>query len=336
MKILIASSIDPAAIAQLRRSHDVVCAFGADEAELCSLVHDRETLVFRSGVEISARVMRCASDLCLLIRAGSGTDNVDLDYVARQGIELVRIPEPGARAVAELTLGLMIILARDTLRADRLWRRGRWAKHELSGFLLRGKTVGVVGAGTIGTTVGTLAVACGMRAIGCVQHASEEAAARLAEHGVVHAAFEDVVADADFLTLHVPLQSSTLRLVDADVIARMKSGAFLLNLARGGVVDEQALRDALVSGHLRGAALDVHTAEGDGLISPLADLPNVVLTPHIGATTVDTQREIGERVIGAVDDYARRRLDLIGADTAPTAIQSRRDALMDSGRGACT
>ena len=313
MKILIASPIDPAAVVRLRRSHDVVCAFGADEAQLCALVSDREALIFRSGVDISTRVLRCAPDLCLLIRAGSGIDNVDLDHVARTGIELVRIPEPGARAVAELTLGLMLVLARDVLRADRLWRGGRWAKRELSGFLIRGKTIGIVGAGSIGTTVGSLAVACGMRAIGCVEHASAEAAARLQAHGILQATFDDVVEGADFLSLHVPLQASTLNLVDAKVLARMKPGAFLLTLARGGVVDELALRDALVRGHLRGAALDVHAAEGEGRISPLADLSNVVLTPHIGATTEDTQREIGERVIDALEAFAGGRQGLAKA-----------------------
>jgi phosphoglycerate dehydrogenase-like enzyme len=300
VNILITSSIDPAALERLRRDHDVVHAPGADENRLCTLVRDRQAIVFRSGVTISARVMQNAPGLRLLVRAGSGVDNIDLGHVQRNDIELIRIPEPGARAVAELTLGLMIVLARDILRADTLWRGGRWAKNELTGFLLRGKTLGVVGAGSIGTTVGSLAVACGMRVLGCVEWPHAGRAASLQKQGITLATFDEVIRAADFLTIHVPLQPSTRNLVDAEVLARMKPGAFLLNLARGGVVVEEALRDALLSGHLRGAALDVHQREGDALVSPLADLPNVVLTPHIGATTVDTQREIGERIVQAL------------------------------------
>src|SRR5687768_7153119 len=138
VKILVASSIDPGAIDRLRKHHDVTCAFGMGEEQLCSLVRDRHAIVFRSGVNISARVMQCAPGLRLLVRAGSGVDNIHLGYVQRNNIELVRIPEPGARAVAELTLGLMIVLARDILRADALWRGGRWVKNDLTGFLLRG------------------------------------------------------------------------------------------------------------------------------------------------------------------------------------------------------
>jgi D-3-phosphoglycerate dehydrogenase len=307
MNILIASSIDAEALARLERDHDVVCAFGAEEHELRSLIRDRDAVIFRSGVTISADVMRCAPSLRLLVRAGSGIDNLDLDYVLEHDLTLIRIPEPGARAVAELTFGLMLALARNIVRADGLWRAGRWAKNDLTSFLLRDKVLGIVGAGSIGTEVGRLGVAWGMQVIGCVEEPAAPAAARLRDDGIRLTDFDEVVASADFLCIHVPLQATTRNLIDSAVMARMKVGSFLLNLARGGVVDEDALREALVSGRLRGAALDVHAAEGNGRISPLADLPNVVLTPHIGATTVDTQREIGARILQAVTEFCLER-----------------------------
>lgn len=306
MRILIASSIDPGALARLEADHDVVCSFGAPEHELRRVIRDREALVFRSGVNISAAVMAAAPRLMLLIRAGSGTDNVDLEHIRARGLELVRIPEPGSRAVAELTFGLMLALARRILEADSSLRDGRWLKHELTGYLLRGKVLGIVGAGNIGTEVGRLGAAWGMEVTGCVGRPTPSIRAALQASGIRPASFDTVVASADFLTIHVPLQASTVNLIDDGVLARMKRGAFLLNLARGGVVDELALLRALESGVLAGAALDVHAAEGDGRISPLASLPNVVLTPHVGATTVDTMREIGERVLAEIATRSER------------------------------
>jgi phosphoglycerate dehydrogenase-like enzyme len=266
MKILIASSIYPDTIERLREQHDVICAFGAPEEELQSLITDREILIFRSGVNISGEVMACAPDLKLLIRAGSGIDNLDVEYVHKRGLKLVRVPEPGAKAVAELAFALMLALARNLPKADTMTRQGKWAKHELSaqGYLLTGKVLGIIGAGNIGSRAGQLGAAWGMQVIGCVEHPSAAVAARL---------------------------------------SRMKPEAFLINMARGGIVDEEALYEALTEGRLRGAALDVHKEEGEGKISPLAGLPNVVLTPHMGAGTIDTQREIGDRVIETVDSF---------------------------------
>lgn len=308
MKILVIGSIGPQAIERLERTHDVVCAFGAGGARLERLIRDREVLVFRSGVTVSERVMRCAPALRLLIRAGSGFDNIDLDHVTQRGLEFVRVPEPGARAVAELTFGLMLALARNIVLADRHWRKGRWVKHELSSWLLEGKTLGVVGAGSIGREVGALGAAWGMEVLGCVRHPSPAAGEALAKRSIQLAGFDEVVERSDFLSLHLPLDASTRNLIDGSVLSRMKRGSFLLNLARGGIVDEAALREALLNGgRLRGAGLDVHAAEGEGRISPLSDLPNVVLTPHVGATTVDTQREIGERVVAIVDGHVRTR-----------------------------
>jgi D-3-phosphoglycerate dehydrogenase / 2-oxoglutarate reductase len=305
MKILIISPIDSGAVAALERRHDVVCAIDAGEETTRRLIQDREALIFRSGVAVSGELMRRAPGLRLLVRGGSGFDNVDMDYVKTRGIEFRRIPEPGARAVAELTFALMLALARNIMPADAAWRQGRWLKHELPGYLLRGKVLGIVGAGSIGRTVGELGAAWGMDVLGCVGHPTPAVGQALLAHGIRLASFDEVVSNADFLCVHVALTPATRNLIDSTVLGRMKPGSFLLNLARGGVVDETALRAALLRGdRVVGAGLDVHEAEGAGRISQLADLPNVILTPHIGATTVDTQREIGERIVAIVEEFA--------------------------------
>jgi D-3-phosphoglycerate dehydrogenase / 2-oxoglutarate reductase len=314
MKILVISSIDKGAIARLAQDHDVITAVGASDAELRSLIADREVLIFRSGVAISAELMECAPELKLLIRGGSGFDNIDMDCVVRRNLEFVRIPEPGARAVAELTFGLMLVIARSIMQADHAWRKGRWVKNEVTGYLLRGKVLGIVGAGNIGATVGALGAAWGMTVIGCVEHPTPAVALALRNRGIRLTDFDELVGTADFLSVHVPLRQSTRNLINADVLRRMKPGSFLLNLGRGGVVDESALRAELLSGkRIRGAALDVHEAEGEGKISRLADLPNVVLTPHIGSVAVDTQREIGERIVGIVQEYINGPQEAVSA-----------------------
>jgi phosphoglycerate dehydrogenase-like enzyme len=263
---------------------------------------DCEVLIFRSGVSITAEVMEAAPNLRLLLRAGSGCDNLDMDYVKQRGLRLVRVPGPGAQAVAEMSFAFMLALSRNLQEADRLTRQGRWAKYELKGYLLNGKCLGVIGLGNIGSRVGETGVAWGMNVIGCVEHPSPERAAQMREKGIQLADLDEVASTGDYLSIHVPLQDSTRNLIDEYVLARTKPGAYLVNLARGGVVDEQALYRALTrNGGLRGAALDVHLDEGEGKISPLAGLPNVILTPHIGAMTVDSQREIGLQILEVVN-----------------------------------
>jgi phosphonopyruvate decarboxylase len=306
MKILVVTKLSPDAMAQLRRDHDVVQQIDPSADELLELVGDREVVIFRSGVQITAELMGKARHLELLIRGGSGLDNIDLAHADQHGIELVRIPQPGARAVAELAFALMLSLARRVLEADSLLRQGRWAKHDIVGRLLADKTLGVYGAGNVGGQIGQLGRAWGMKVLGCVEHPTDTRARELAARGIELVGDADVLARSDFLTVSVPLKPSTRHLIDAEAIAAMKPGAFFVNVARGGVVDEEALAEALDSGHLAGAALDVHEREGEGEVSPLARRADVVLTPHIGAGTVDTQRMIGKRVVEIIHERASR------------------------------
>jgi len=299
MKILIVSSTDSDAIETLREQHDAIYSPNPPDEELRSLLVDRDVLIFRSGVNITAEEMACAPNLTLLIRAGSGLDNLDVEYAQAHSIELIRIPGPGAQAVAELAFTLMFALSRRVLEADRLLQKGHWAKSELAGYLLKGKVLGIIGVGNIGSRVGQIGTALGMQVLG--YDASPSPANELAEKGIRLSDFDEVLAQADYLSIHVPLMDSTRSLIGADAFSRMKPGAFLINLARGGVVDESALHTALTEPRrLRGAALDVHENEGEGKISPLAGLPNVILTPHIGSSTVDTQHEIGRHILESI------------------------------------
>ncbi len=304
MRILIASAIDRNAIEQLKQDHEVIYELDNRPEVMCRLIQGCDALVFRSGVSITADLLACSPRLKLLVRAGCGLDNLDLDYVTQHGIKLVRIPQPSAKAVAEMAIALMLALCRNIRIADGLLRQGHWAKHQLESHLLHGKVLGIVGAGNIGSHVGQLGAALGMKPLGCVEKPTTAVIAELRSKGIRNATFDEVVRNADYLSVHVPLSNSTSNLIDAGVLSRMKTGAYLINLARGGVVDEAALLHELKKGRLGGAALDVHQREGEGKISPLAELQNVILTPHIGAMTVETQQDIGRRVIDSIEEFA--------------------------------
>lgn len=305
MRILVASKIDPVALATLQATHDVVVAVGAGRPELESAMADREALVFRSGLDIDRNLLDAAPALHTIVRAGSGLDNLDLDAVRARGIHLQRIPGPGARAVAELTFALFLGLARQVVEVDRLLRGGHWAKNEVVGWNLGGKTLGIIGMGSIGTTVARLGLGWDMQVIGCVDSPDSNRADAFAEQGIGLVSMAEVLERSDFVSIHVPLGPTTRGLIGAAQLAAMKPGSFLVNIARGGVVDEAALYAALTDGDRpAGAALDVHIAEGEGKVSPLATLPNVILTPHIGATTVDAQREIGVEIVRIIAERA--------------------------------
>jgi phosphoglycerate dehydrogenase-like enzyme len=307
MNILIASSISKDAIEKLNEKNDVICAFNAPEEKLISLVPDRDVIIFRSGVKISERVMKAGLNLKFLIHAGSGSDNLDVPYTIKRGLLLKCIPEPDAKAVAELSFAFMLVLSRNLLYVDKELRQGHWAKSEYTGHLLRGKVLGVIGAGNIGSLVGQMGWFWGMTVLGTVakEDYTPEIEAYLISKGIRLTTFEEVVSNADYLSVHVPLTDRTKNLINKKVLQMMKSGSYLINLVRGGVVNEEDLLEELTKGtRLRGAALDGHENESEGNVSPFAPLPNVILTPHIGAQTVDSQKEIGECVLEAVELFS--------------------------------
>lgn len=298
MKVLVVSPVHPQALHRLRAEHDLQVSLNPPPERLLAEVADREVVAVRSGVVLSEDVFDRAPSLRLVLRAGSGLDNIHLDSARRHGVRVVRVHGMSAPPVAEMTFALLLSLARKVVLADRLLREGQWPKPSLGGPLLRGKTLGVVGAGNIGSLVGEMGAAWGMRVLGCVAHPDLADVQRLAERGITLTDFDTVVEQSDVLTLHVPLDDTTHHMVDATVLDRMRPGSLLVNIARGGVVDEKALAEALDTGRtVAGAALDVHETEGEGTLSPLAGRDDVVLTPHIGAMALDSQRLIGERLV---------------------------------------
>ena len=314
MKILLLSRIDPNAIASLEERAEVEYAFDARLEDLEGPLARAQVLVFRSGVDVSRSLLERAPNLRLIVRAGSGLDNISVDDVRSTEIRLVRIPGPSAQAVAELTFALMLGIARKVPLADRLLRAGHWPKPQLGGSLLRGKSLGIIGAGNIVARVGELGAAWGMQPLGCVKNPSHECEAKLRSRSIRLASLDEVIATADFLTLHVPLAEDTFHLIDSVKLAKMKPGSYLINTSRGGVVDEEALYKELTKGtRILGAGLDVHEEEGEGTISPLSDLPNVVLTPHIGAMALDSQHEIGTRLLELVTAFQQGLIDSVAS-----------------------
>lgn len=310
MRILVVSPLDPHTVGVLESTDNVRLAVNADLATLCAAIHDREVVILRSGVQLSEDVLTNAPDLRLIVRAGSGLDNIDIDGARERGIRVVRVPGMSAQPVAEFTFALLLSLSRKVSLADRLLRRGHWPKADLGGPLLQGKTLGIVGAGSIGSRVGEMAAAWGVRVLGCVAHPNETVRQRLQDRGITLTEAAEVVAEADFLSLHVPLDDITRHMIDAKTLSQMRPGSMLINVARGGVVDEEALYDALTSdGGVAAAAVDVHEREGEGTMSRFAELPNVVLTPHIGAMALDSQRLIGDRVTELIQAFTHGRLD---------------------------
>src|SRR5690606_27638133 len=256
-------------------------------------------LVVRSATKVRADMLDKAPKLRVVGRAGVGVDNIDLEAATARGVAVLNAPAGNTVSAAELTMALIMSMVRQVAAADASMRRGEWARSKFQGVELRGRTLGLIGAGRIGGTVAKRCKAFRMRVMAYDPYLTDEAAADL---GVERAELADVIASADVLSLHVPLTDATANLIDAAALASMKKGAFLVNVARGGVVDEAALAKALTDGHLAGAALDVYGNEPLEEDSPLRTAPNLVLTPHLGASTAEAQELVATEIAEAVRD----------------------------------
>ncbi|WUI00415.1 hydroxyacid dehydrogenase [Spirillospora sp. NBC_00431] len=291
--VLVVDPLHEEAIAELRRSFEVRSVIRPPEAHLRSLLRDADVLVMRSGIKLIADHFAVAERLRIVARAGVGVDNIDLAAARRAGVRVFNVPDASADSVAEFAFGLILTVARRISLADRQVRDHQWNKAELAGTELRGKTLAVIGLGRIGSRVARLGRGFGMDIVAVVP--DPDGATR---DGVKVATLPTALARADVVILAVPLTEQTRRLITRDELALMKDSAYLVNVSRAEVVDEDDLYEALCTGRLAGAAVDVLAKERQA--TRLGELPNVVLTPHIGAMTDDAQRRIGRAVVESI------------------------------------
>ena len=306
MRILVVEALASEGIEILRAHHEVDEKLGLPREEIISILPEYDALVVRSQVKADAEMIAAGTRLVVIGRAGVGVDNVDLEAATRAGITVVNAPTGNTIAAAEHTLALLFGLARRTAAADASMRRGEWKRSQFTGIELRGKTLGIVGLGKIGQAIAVRARAMQMHVLGSDPFVTPEQAATF---GVELVSFDEIVTRADVITVHVPKTKSTAGMINKAVMARMKPGVLLLNVARGGIIDEQALAAALADGTVAGAGIDVYTAEPP-TGSPLLDAPNTLLTPHLGASTAEAQvavaEEVAEQILEVLDGRSAR------------------------------
>ena len=296
--MLIREPIADAGVKLLRDRFDVDVQ---TNGELADSIGDYDAIVIRSATKLTADVIERADRLKVIGRAGVGVDNVDVEAATRRGIVVANAPESTVISAAEHSIGLLVALARNIPQAHAALKDGRWERSRWGGIELAGKTLGVLGFGRIGQQVARRAVGLGMRVVAYDPFVAKE---RYRELGIERAeTIEAALEDAEFVTLHLPLGPETRGIVGRELLARMREGARLVNAARGELVDEEALLDALRSGRLAGAALDVFSSEPYS--GPLLELENVVVTPHLAASTEEAQDRAGvivaEQVVAALE-----------------------------------
>ncbi|MGD8605094.1 MAG: hydroxyacid dehydrogenase [Anaerolineales bacterium] len=259
-----------------------------------------DAMLIRSATKVDAELITRAAQLKVIGRAGVGVDNIDLKAAEKHGLVVVNAPQAASQAVAEHALGLMLALARKIPSAAASMKAGRWEKKRFKGVELQGRVLGILGVGRIGTLLAEKASALGMQSVGYDAYLSE---AEIEERGVQPVSILDLLTRSDFVSVHVPLTDSTRGLIGPDELAQMKPGAYIISTARGGVVDEAALLQALERGELTGAALDVFQREPP-VDSPLVGHESVICTPHIAAQTEEAQRraaiDVAEEVLAAL------------------------------------
>jgi len=303
VRILVAEQLAPEGLALLRAAHQVDELVGVSRERLLAAIPEYDALVVRSQVQADAELIAAGRRLIVIGRAGVGVDNVDLDAATRAGITVVNAPTGNTIAAAEHTLALLYALARRIAAADASVRRGEWKRSQFTGLELRGKTLGIIGLGKIGQAIADRARAMEMIVIGQDPYVTAEQAAL---HGIELVDLEALLSRSDVVTVHVPLTRSTRGLIGADALARMKPGALLLNVARGGVIDEAAVAEALREGRLGGAGIDVFENEPP-TGSPFLDMPATVLTPHLGASTAEAQVRVAVEAAAQVIDVLEGR-----------------------------
>ncbi len=296
-KVLVAEKIGASGIELLREHFEVDTAFDQDDFDLAGRIGEYDGILIRSATKMTPELIEAGERLRVIGRAGVGVDNVDVEAATRRGIVVANAPESTIVSAAEHTIGLLLALSRNIPQAHAALKDGRWERGRFAGLELAGKSLGVVGFGRIGQQVARRARGLGMRVVAFDPFVSAE---RFRELGAERVETPDeVLAEAEFLTLHLPLTPETRHSIDASAFAKMRDGVRLVNAARGELIDEDALVEALRAGEIAGAALDVFEREPE--VTPaLLELENVVLAPHLGSATVEAREAMGMLCVEAL------------------------------------
>jgi D-3-phosphoglycerate dehydrogenase / 2-oxoglutarate reductase len=294
--VLVAEELSPAGIALLDQDFEVRHVDGADRSALLPALAEADAIIVRSATTVDAEALAAAPRLKVVARAGVGLDNVDIPAATARGVMVVNAPQSNIVSAAEHAVGLLLAVARRIPIAHASLTAGEWKRSKFTGVELTGKTAGLLGLGRIGALVAQRLSAFGMRILAYDPYVST---ARAAQMGVSLVTLPELLAECDVLSVHLPKTPETLGLIGKDELATCKPGAILINAARGGLVDEAALADALHSGHLGGAGIDVYAKEPT-TVSPLFGAPNAVVTPHLGASTEEAQEKAGLAVARSV------------------------------------
>ncbi|ARO13377.1 D-3-phosphoglycerate dehydrogenase [Ketogulonicigenium robustum] len=301
-KVLISDELSDAAV-QIFRDRGIEVDFqpklGKDKEKLAEIIGNYDGLAIRSATKVTEKLLENATNLKVIGRAGIGVDNVDIPAASQKGIIVMNTPFGNSITTAEHAIAMMMAVARQIPEASASTHAGKWEKSRFMGVELTGKTLGVIGAGNIGSIVCDRAKGLKMKVVAYDPFLSEDRALQI---GVEKVELDELLARADFITLHVPLTDATRNILSAEAIAKTKAGVRIINCARGGLVDEAALAAAIKSGHVAGAAFDVFEVE-PATDSPLFNLPNVVCTPHLGASTSEAQENVALQVAEQISDY---------------------------------
>ncbi len=301
-KVLISDALSPAAV-QIFKDRgievDFQPALGKDKDKLAEIIGDYDGLAIRSATKATAKILANASKLKVIGRAGIGVDNVEIPAATAKGVIVMNTPFGNSITTAEHAITLMLALAREIPAADASTQAGKWEKNRFMGVEITGKTLGVIGCGNIGSIVADRALGLKMKVVAFDPFLSPE---RARDIGVEKVELDDLFKRADFITLHTPLTDKTRNIIDAAAIARMKKGVRIINCARGGLVDEQALADALNTKQVAGAAFDVFVEE-PATGNVLFGHPNVICTPHLGAATAEAQENVALQVADQMADF---------------------------------
>ena len=316
MKVLITEALAESGVELLRQEFEVDVLLGLSPEELLERIEEYDGLIIRSATKVTAEVIERAENLKAIGRAGIGVDNIDIEAATKRGIIVANAPESNTIAAGEHTLGLMLAAARHIPAADNTLRAGEWQRSKFKGVEVAGKTLGLVGLGHVGTIVARGALGMRMRVLAYDPYVSED---RMRDMNVARAeTVDEVLEQSDFISLHVPRTPQTRGMIGKAALERMKPSAYIINVARGGIVDETALYNALKEGRISGAALDVYEEEPT-TDSPLFTLPNVVVTPHLGASTVEAQDRAGVTAAEQVASALRGQVPM-NAINAPVPI----------------